>query len=125
MIRYPRMPQDRLPCVCIATLFFRLFPTVMLEILSPYRRLRPEVGDYKKGARRIKCPVLLVNISTDSEFPPYWAEELAQILNESSPDQAQVKILDSPWGHMRCVQEGREIGKYISEFLGSKRLKGA
>jgi homoserine O-acetyltransferase len=79
-----------------------------------------DVGDYQKGARRIKCPVLLINISTDSEFPPYWAQELAQILNDSNPDQARVKILDSPWGHMGCVQEGKAIGEYISEFLATK-----
>jgi homoserine acetyltransferase len=59
----------------------------------------------------------LINISTDAEFPPYWAEELAEILNRKNPDQAQVKIIDSVWGHMGCVQEGKSIGKYITDFL--------
>ncbi len=88
----------------------------LLNAINSYD-LGRDVGNYIKGARRIKCPALLINISTDSEFPPCWAEELAEILNESNPDQAQVKILDSPWGHMGCVQEGRAIGEYISEFL--------
>jgi homoserine acetyltransferase len=39
-----------------------------------------DVQDYELGVQRIKCPVLLINISTDSEFPPHWAEELAEIL---------------------------------------------
>ena len=76
-----------------------------------------DAEDYQKGVRRINCPVLLINISTDSEFPPYWAEEVAEILNKKNPGQAQVKIVNSTWGHMGCVQEGRAIGRYISEFL--------
>ena len=94
----------------------------LLNAINGYD-LGRDVGDYKKGARRIKCPVLLINIATDSEFPPHWAEELAEILNEKNPGQAQVKILDSPWGHLGCVQEGRAIAKHISEFLRVKGLK--
>ncbi len=45
------------------------------------------------------------------------AEELAEILNKKTPNQAQVKIIDSPWGHMACVQEGKVIGKHIVDFL--------
>jgi homoserine O-acetyltransferase len=94
-------------------------PNCYIRLLSAINSydLGRDVGDYRKGVRRIKCPVLLINISTDSEFPPYWAEELAEILNERNPDQARVKILDSAWGHMACVQEGRTIAKHISEFL--------
>lgn len=76
-----------------------------------------DVQNYEKGVQRIKCPVLLINISTDSEFPPYWAEEVAEIINRKNPGQAEVKIIDSPWGHMGCVQEGMAIGKYITDFL--------
>ena len=75
------------------------------------------MADYETGVQRIKCPVLLINISTDSEFPPYLAEELAEILNKNNPGQAQVKIIDSPWEHMGCVQEGKVIGKHIIDFL--------
>jgi homoserine O-acetyltransferase len=88
----------------------------VLNAINSYD-LGRDVGEYKKGVRRIKCPVLLINISTDLEFPPYWAEEVAGILNKKNPDQAQVKILNSTWGHMGCVQEGQAIGRYISEFL--------
>ncbi|CAB1074298.1 Homoserine O-acetyltransferase (EC [Olavius algarvensis Delta 1 endosymbiont] len=91
----------------------------VLNAINSYD-LGRDVGDYQKGVRRIRCPVLLINISTDSEFPPYWAEELADILNKRNPDQAQVKILESAWGHMGCVQEGRAIGRYISEFLTTR-----
>ena len=75
------------------------------------------MADYETGVQRIKCPVLLINISTDSEFPPYWAEEVAKILNRKNPGQAQVKIIDSPWGHMACVQEGKTIGKHAMDFF--------
>ena len=95
-------------------------PNCYIRILNAINSydLGRDVGEYKKGIRRIKCPVLLINISTDSEFPPYWAEEVAEILNKKNPDQAQVKILQSNWGHMGCVQEGRIIGNYITDFLG-------
>jgi homoserine acetyltransferase len=81
-------------------------PNCYIRILNAINNydLGRDVEDYEKGVQRIKCPVLLINISTDSEFPPYWAEEIAEILNRKNPDQAQVKILDSPWGHMGCVQ---------------------
>ncbi len=81
--------------------------------------------DYEKGVQRIKCPVLLINISTDSEFPPYWAEEVAKILNKKNPGQAQVKIIDSPCGHMACVQEGITIGKHIADFLMQLKESGS
>jgi homoserine O-acetyltransferase len=94
-------------------------PNCYIRILNAINSydLGRDVQDYEKGVRRIKCPVLLINISTDSEFPPYWAEEVAEILNKKNPSQAQVKILSSTWGHMGCVQEGRAIGKYISDFF--------
>ena len=82
-----------------------------------------DVQDYELGVLRIKCPVLLINISTDSEFPPYWAEEVAEILNRKNCDQAHVKIINSPWGHMACVQEGKVIGKHIKDFFGVKSIR--
>jgi homoserine O-acetyltransferase len=88
----------------------------VLNAINSYD-LGRDMQDFEKGVLRIKCPVLLINISTDCEFPPYWAEELAEILNKKNPGQAQVKIIDSPWGHMACVQEGKIIGKYITDFF--------
>ena len=88
----------------------------VLNAINSYD-LGRDVGNYEKGAERIKCPVLLINISTDTEFPPYWAEELAEILNANNPGQAKVKILDSIWGHMGCVQEGEAIGKLMANFI--------
>ena len=94
-------------------------PNCYIRILNAINSydLGKDVGDYEKGVQRIKCPVLLINISTDAEFPPHWAEELAEILNRKNPGQAQVKIIDSIWGHMGCVQEGKAIGKHITDFL--------
>jgi homoserine O-acetyltransferase len=88
----------------------------LLNAINSYD-LGRDAQNYEKGVQRIKCPVLLINISTDSEFHPCWAEELAQILNRKSPGQARVNIIDSAWGHMACVQEGAVIGKYVTDFL--------
>jgi homoserine O-acetyltransferase len=93
----------------------------VLNAINSYD-LGRDVHDYEKGVQRIACPVLLINISTDSEFPPYWAEEVAEILNRKKCGQAHLKIIDSPWGHMACVQEGKVIGKHIKDFFGVERI---
>jgi homoserine O-acetyltransferase len=93
----------------------------VLNAINSYD-LGRDLHDYEKGVQRIACPVLLINISTDSEFSPYWAEEVAEILNRKKCGQAHVKIIDSPWGHMACVQEGKVIGKHIKDFFGVKRI---
>ena len=101
-------------------------PNCYIRILNAINcyDLGRDVQNYEKGAQRIKCPVLLINISRDSEFPPYWAEEVAKILNKKNPGQAQTKKIDSPWGHMACVQEGKTIGKHIADFLMQLRGSG-
>ena len=98
-------------------------PNCYIQVLSAINSydLGRDVQEYEKGVQRIKCPVLLINISTDAEFPPYWAEEVAKILNRKNPGQAQVKIIDSPWGHMACVQEGKAIAELITNFLRGPR----
>ena len=58
-----------------------------------------------------------MNISTDSEFPPYWAQEVADIINQKTPGQAQVKTIESPWGHLGCVRESQRIGDHIARFI--------
>ena len=88
----------------------------MLNAINSYD-LGRDVQNYETGVQRIKCPVLLINISTDSQFPTYWAEEVAKILNRKNPGQAQAKKIDSPWGHMACVQEGKTIGKHAMDFF--------
>jgi len=88
----------------------------VLNAINSYD-LGRDVQNYETGVQRIKCPVLLINFSTDSEFPPYWAEEVAEILNRRNPGQAQAKTIDSPCGHMGCVQEGKAIGNHITDFL--------
>jgi len=59
----------------------------------------------------------MINIDTDHEFPPHEAEEVAGILNAVRPGQATVKIVESPWGHLGCIREPAQIGKFISEWL--------
>jgi len=89
----------------------------ILNALNSYDLGRDVDGNYEKGVERIKCPVLLMNISTDSEFPPYWAQEVADILNRKQPGQARMHVIGSPWGHLGCIQEGLKLGKHISQFM--------
>ncbi|WP_408956570.1 alpha/beta fold hydrolase [Natroniella sp. ANB-PHB2] len=88
----------------------------LLEAVNTYD-LGRDVGDYKEGILRIKAPLLLINITTDQEFPPVWADEVADILNAKRPGQAEVREIDSSWGHLGCVKEAEVINKHISEFI--------
>jgi len=72
---------------------------------------------YEKGVERIQCPVLLVNISSDSEFPPYWAYEVADILNKKNPGQAVVRIIESDWGHIGCIKETKKIAEHLKNWM--------
>lgn len=73
--------------------------------------------NYEDGVRRIKCPIYLVNITTDSEFPPHCAAELADILNAVRPGQAEVAIVDSNWGHLGCIHETKQIAYHLQKFI--------
>jgi homoserine O-acetyltransferase len=72
---------------------------------------------FEEGVRRIQCPLLLVNIDSDHEFPPYAAEEIAGILNAVRPSQATTRLITSMWGHLGCIHETEQIGKYLREWL--------
>ncbi len=72
---------------------------------------------YKQGVEQIKCPVMLVNMNTDQEFPPHWAEELGNLINETNSQQAIVKIIDSPWGHIGCLKETDKFQKLFPKLL--------
>ncbi|CAN5348505.1 homoserine O-acetyltransferase [soil metagenome] len=75
----------------------------------------------EEGIRRIQCPVLLMNVDTDHEFPPECADELAEVLNQKRPGQASVRTIESDWGHMGCVRESGQLETYISEWLTASR----
>jgi len=71
----------------------------------------------EEGVRRIQCPVLLVSVDTDNEFPPREAEELAGILNAARPGQATTALIRSMWGHLGCVQESEQLGAILDAWL--------
>lgn len=71
----------------------------------------------EEGICRIQCPVLLVNIDSDHEFPPYAAEEVADILNAAHPGQATLRVMTSMWGHIGCIREMEQLGTCLREWL--------
>jgi len=89
----------------------------ILNAINTYDLGRDLAGDYEKGVNRIQCPVLLMNISSDAEFPPYWGQEVADVLNRKLTGQAKMTVIDSPWGHLGCVQEGALLGHHITQFI--------
>lgn len=71
----------------------------------------------EEGVCRIQCPLLLVNIDCDHEFPPYAAEEIADILNGVRPGQATTRVITSMWGHIGCIREPAQLSGFIQEWL--------
>lgn len=72
---------------------------------------------FEEGVRRIQCPLLLVNIDSDHEFPPYAAEEIAGIINAARPGQVTTRVINSMWGHIGCIREPEQLGKFLREWL--------
>ncbi len=79
-------------------------------------------GGYEEGIRSIKCPVLVMNVDTDREFPPHFAYEIEEIMNANNPGQAEVKILESIWGHYGCALEQEQMIQHIGAFLAKHEL---
>lgn len=77
-------------------------------------------ASFEEGVRRIQCPILLVNIDTDHEFPPYGAEEIAGILNAVRPGQATTRVIESPWGHLGCIRENGQLASFVGDWLGNQ-----
>lgn len=70
------------------------------------------LNTYDLGELTVRCPALLINFTTDQEFAPVWAQELAARL----PD-ARCSILDSDWGHLGCIAETSAMSPLIRQFL--------
>jgi homoserine O-acetyltransferase len=94
-------------------------PNCYISLLNAINsfNLGRDTESYEKGVQRIKCPVLLMNMDTDAEFPPYWAQEVADILNKKNPGQARMEVIPSIWGHIGCLRETEALGKHISKFI--------
>lgn len=99
-------------------------PNCYLTILSAINThdLSKGAPNYEEGVLRIKCPTLLMNISSDLEFPPYWAQEVADILNKKRRNQAKAFTIESSWGHLGCLKEGKKIAWQLKSFI--KELDG-
>ncbi len=79
--------------------------------------LGKNMSSYSEGVLRITCPVLMANFITDHEFQPFWAEEVAGILNARTPNQAKVLSLDSKWGHLGCTKDAALFEPPLREFM--------
>jgi homoserine O-acetyltransferase len=85
-----------------------------------------DLGDhfatYEEGVRRIRCPILLMNIDNDQEFPPECAQELTGILNAARPGQATMHVIESAWGHLACVLESEQLSHHIGAWMKVQKL---
>ncbi|EOD01569.1 Homoserine O-acetyltransferase [Caldisalinibacter kiritimatiensis] len=88
----------------------------MLEAINSYDLSRG-FSSFKEAVKRIKCPALIMNIDSDCEFPPEYAYEIGEILNNKKTGQARVEILKSKMGHLGCIYEFGQLEKYIGDFI--------
>jgi len=77
---------------------------------------------YEEGVRRLRCPLLLLNVDTDHEFPPDCAHEIAEIINAARPGQVTEHVLQSSWGHLGCVRESEQLKLHIGEWMTAHGL---
>lgn len=96
-------------------------PNCYIRILNAVNSfdLGRDAASYEEGAGRIKCPVLLINMTTDQEFPTHWIDELGGVLNSKQPGQAKIEKIYSPWGHVGCLRETEQFEKIFPEFIRS------
>ena len=94
-------------------------PNCMISVLKALNMydLGLSMESYEQGVTRITCPVLLVNFTTDHEFYPEYAKEVADILNKHNPRQATVKAYYSKWGHLACVKDTDLFSIDIKNFI--------
>lgn len=91
----------------------------LLNALNAYD-LGKGAASYEAGVARIACPTLLINFTTDSEFPPYWGEEVAKILNRKRPGQARHERVSSIYGHYGCLRETKKLAALVADFMKDK-----
>lgn len=94
-------------------------PNSYLRILEAVNSfdLAKHANNYEAGVQRITCPLLIINIETDTEFPPFWADEVAEIIHKIRPGQVSVAHIDSDWGHLGCLKETQKITQLLNDFL--------
>jgi len=73
-------------------------------------------SSYEEALSRIKCPCLVIGISSDILYPPYQVKEIADIINKTG-GRAVYKELVSPYGHDAFLIEFTKLGAMVAEFL--------
>ena len=64
----------------------------------------------------IRCPSLVVGVTTDVLFPVWQQQELARLLGEYAESVDYLEI-DSPYGHDSFLIEQEKLGQSLSRFL--------
>lgn len=75
-------------------------------------------GGIKNALNRIKCPVLVIGITTDMIFPPEEMRELASMI-----PNAKYAEISSAFGHDGFLVEHDQLNVLINKFLG-RNLNG-
>jgi len=64
----------------------------------------------------VRCPALVVGVTTDLLFPVWQQRELAKLLEVSAPRVEYLEI-DSPYGHDTFLIEQARLGAALQDFL--------
>jgi len=72
--------------------------------------------DGRPRIERIRCPVLVIGVSSDVLFPVWQQRELSQLLDSNGAEVRYVEI-DSPYGHDTFLVERDQVGAAIAQHL--------
>ncbi|NLC46025.1 MAG: homoserine O-acetyltransferase [Firmicutes bacterium] len=81
-----------------------------------YHDISKPYGSFEKAVARIKCPVLVVGLSSDQLYLPQEQIQLAELCRRAGLETS-FQMLDTPFGHDGFLVEIEAIGKLVTEFL--------
>jgi homoserine O-acetyltransferase len=82
--------------------------------------LTEAAADGAPDVERLRCPALVIGVTTDLLFPVWQQRELAERLEKQGARVTYVE-LDSPYGHDTFLIERRRVGGALRRFLGRPR----
>jgi homoserine O-acetyltransferase len=72
-----------------------------------------------EGLSRVKCPILVMGVTTDILFPIHQQRELARLLKAAGNNNVVYYELDSIFGHDTFLIDIDNVGSAIREFLAN------
>jgi homoserine O-acetyltransferase len=92
---------------------FNAFSYYFLSKSMDFHDVSRDRGSLENALQRIEAKTMVISISSDLLFPPSEQQFLAENIKN-----AEMKMIESFYGHDGFLLEFNEIGKYIRQFIG-------